>query len=82
MSIHEIDSAKFNTPSSIGGLPLGPVHDETAAATARFWPERSRHSVAAIKLLNRLHRKEDAKPAAPPRQEVLLDEIRDLLKRR
>ena len=52
MSIHEIDSAKFNTPSSIGGLPLGPVHDETAAATARFWPERSRHSVAAIKLLN------------------------------
>jgi large conductance mechanosensitive channel len=36
----------------------------------------------AIKVINRLHRREEAKPAAPPRQEVLLEEIRDLLKRR
>ena len=36
----------------------------------------------AIKLINRLHRKEEAKPAPPPRQEQLLEEIRDLLKRR
>ena len=36
----------------------------------------------AIKVLNRLHRREEAKPAAPPRQELLLEEIRDLLKRR
>jgi large conductance mechanosensitive channel len=36
----------------------------------------------AIKVINRLHRKEEAKPAPPPRQEVLLEEIRDLLKRR
>jgi len=39
-----------------------------------------------IKLINRLKRKEEAKqeaaPAAPPRQEVLLEEIRDLLKGR
>jgi large conductance mechanosensitive channel len=36
-----------------------------------------------VKLINRLRRKEEAKPpAAPPRQEVLLEEIRDLLKRR
>ena len=36
-----------------------------------------------VKLINRLRRKEaEAKPAAPPRQEVLLEEIRDLLKQR
>jgi large conductance mechanosensitive channel len=37
-----------------------------------------------VKLINRMRRKEEAKPAAPPappRQEVLLEEIRDLLKR-
>ena len=36
----------------------------------------------AVKLINRFHRKEEAAPAAPPRQEVLLAEIRDLLKGR
>ena len=39
----------------------------------------------AVKLINRLRREEPAAPAAPaapPRQEVLLEEIRDLLKRR
>jgi large conductance mechanosensitive channel len=38
-----------------------------------------------VKLINNLRRKEEAKPAAPPappRQEVLLEEIRDLLKNR
>jgi len=37
-----------------------------------------------IKVMNRLKRKEEAAPAAPsapPRQEVLLEEIRDLLKK-
>lgn len=36
-----------------------------------------------VKLINRLRRAEEAKPSAPPappRQEVLLEEIRDLLK--
>jgi large conductance mechanosensitive channel len=33
----------------------------------------------AIKGMNRLRIHEDAKPAPPPRQEVLLEEIRDLL---
>ncbi|MBL8266484.1 large-conductance mechanosensitive channel protein MscL [Steroidobacter sp.] len=36
-----------------------------------------------VKLINRLRRAEEAKPAAPappPKQEVLLEEIRDLLK--
>ena len=36
----------------------------------------------AIKGLNHLRRKEEQKPAAPPRQEVLLEEIRDLLRRK
>lgn len=35
----------------------------------------------AIKAINRMKREEPAKPAAPPRQEVLLEEIRDLLKK-
>ena len=36
----------------------------------------------AVKVINRLKRKEEAAPTAPPRQEVLLEEIRDLLKAR
>jgi large conductance mechanosensitive channel len=35
-----------------------------------------------VKLINRTRRQEEAKPTAPPRQEVLLEEIRDLLKQR
>jgi large conductance mechanosensitive channel len=35
-----------------------------------------------VKLINRFKKKEEAAPAAPPRQEVLLGEIRDLLKER
>jgi large conductance mechanosensitive channel len=37
---------------------------------------------ALVKGLNRLKRKEEATPAAPHKQEVLLTEIRDLLKER
>ncbi len=37
----------------------------------------------AVKLINRMKRKEEAAaPAAPPRNEQLLEEIRDLLKRK
>jgi large conductance mechanosensitive channel len=36
----------------------------------------------AVKLINRLKRREEAAPTAPPRQELLLEEIRDLLKHR
>ena len=36
----------------------------------------------AVKVINRLKRDEPAAPAAPPRQEVLLEEIRDLLKQK
>jgi large conductance mechanosensitive channel len=34
-----------------------------------------------VKQVNRFQKKQDAAPAAPPRQEVLLAEIRDLLKK-
>jgi large conductance mechanosensitive channel len=36
----------------------------------------------AVKGMNRLRLHEEAKPAPPPRQEVLLEEIRDLLAKR
>jgi len=36
----------------------------------------------AVKVINRLKREDPPAPAAPPRQEQLLEEIRDLLKRR
>jgi large conductance mechanosensitive channel len=36
----------------------------------------------AVKLISRLRREEPPVPSAPPRQEVLLGEIRDLLKQR
>jgi large conductance mechanosensitive channel len=36
----------------------------------------------AVKIINRLKRREEAAPAAPPRQEKLLEEIRDLLKKK
>ena len=35
----------------------------------------------AIKAMNSMKKKEEEAPAAPPKQEVLLEEIRDLLKR-
>jgi large conductance mechanosensitive channel len=35
-----------------------------------------------VKAVNQLRRQEPAAPAAPPRQEVLLEEIRDLLKKK
>jgi large conductance mechanosensitive channel len=35
-----------------------------------------------VKLINRFRHKEEPAPAAPPRQEILLVEIRDLLKER
>jgi len=36
----------------------------------------------AVKVINRLKREDPPAPAAPPRQEQLLEEIRDLLKKR
>jgi len=36
----------------------------------------------AVKLINRLRKEEPAAPAAPPKQEGLLEEIRDILKKR
>jgi len=36
----------------------------------------------AVRGINRLRKKEEEKPAAPPRQEVLLEQIRDLLEKK
>ena len=36
----------------------------------------------AVKAMNTMKKKEEAKPAAPPKQEVLLEEIRDALQSR
>jgi large conductance mechanosensitive channel len=55
------------------GAFLQTIFDFTIVAFAIF---------LLVKLINRLRRKEEAKPAPPPRQEVLLEEIRDLLKNR
>lgn len=58
------------------GLFLNAVIQFTIVAFAVFW---------LVKVLSRLQRKEEAKPAEPappPRSEVLLEEIRDLLKSR
>jgi len=54
------------------GIFLQALFDFTIVAFAIFM---------LVKLINRLRRKQEAAaPAAPPRQEVLLEEIRDLLK--
>jgi large conductance mechanosensitive channel len=55
------------------GLFVNAVIQFTIVAFAVFW---------LVKVLSRLQRKEEAKPAAPARSEVLLEEIRDLLKAR
>jgi large conductance mechanosensitive channel len=52
------------------GLFLNAVIQFLIVSFAIFW---------LIKALTRLHVREEAAPAAPPRTEVLLEEIRDLL---
>ena len=67
---------KAGAPTLNLGLFINAVIQFTIVAFAVFW---------LVKVLSRLQRKEEAKPAAPPapsRQEVLLEEIRDLLKAR
>ena len=55
------------------GLFLNAIIQFVIVAFAVFW---------LVKVLNTLQRKQAASPAAPPRSEVLLEEIRDLLKAR
>jgi large conductance mechanosensitive channel len=52
------------------GVFLNAVIQFLIVSLAVFW---------MIKVLTRLHVREEAAPAAPPRTEVLLEEIRDLL---
>ena len=55
------------------GVFLNAVIQFLIVSFAVFW---------MIKVLTRLHVRQDAAPAAPPRSEVLLEEIRDLLAER
>jgi large conductance mechanosensitive channel len=55
------------------GLFLNAVIQFLIVSFAIFW---------LIKVLTRLHVRQDAAPAAPPHSEVLLEEIRDLLAER
>src|SRR5437870_12857211 len=55
------------------GVFLNAVIQFLIVSFAVFW---------LIKVLTRLHVREDAAPTAPPRAEVLLEEIRDLLAKR
>jgi large conductance mechanosensitive channel len=52
------------------GLFLNTVIQFLIVSLAIFW---------LIKVLSRFHRREEAPPPAPPKSEVLLEEIRDLL---
>jgi len=72
-----LKEAAGNAPAVVWayGKFLQAVFDFTIIAFAIF---------LAVKGINRLKRREEAAPAAPPappRQEVLLEEIRDLLKK-
>ena len=49
---------------------LGLLLNKVPEVTLWFW---------LIKVLSRFHRREEAPPPAPPKSEVLLEEIRDLL---
>lgn len=80
------------------GIFVGGVHYESlfiAVGDARIMYGRFLQNVVdfliiaaaiflMVRLINRLRRKEEAKPPAapPPREQQLLEEIRDLLKRR
>ena len=78
------------------GLALGGIHFESLAVQvgeARIQYGKFIQSIVdfaiiawviflMVKLINRFHRREQEKPAAPPRDVQLLEEIRDLLKNR
>jgi len=64
------DAQKVGAVTLNFGVFLNAVIQFLIISFAIFW---------LIKVLTRLHVREDAKPAPPPRSEVLLEEIRDLL---
>ena len=64
------DAQKAGAVAVNFGVFLNAVIQFLIISFAIFW---------LIKVLTRLHVREDAKPAPPPRSEVLLVEIRDLL---
>lgn len=72
-TFHTLKAAKAAGATVIGyGLFVNAVVQFTIVAFAIF---------ILIKQINRLKKAEESIPATPPRQEVLLEEIRDILKR-
>jgi large conductance mechanosensitive channel len=67
------DAQKAGAVTLNFGVFLNAIIQFLIVSFAVFW---------MIKLLTRLHVREDAAPAPPPRSEVLLEEIRDLLAQR
>ncbi len=67
------DARKANAPILAYGPFLQTIVDFLIIAFAIF---------LLVKQVNRFRKEEEAAPAPPPRQEVLLEEIRDLLKAR
>ncbi len=71
---HTVDeAAKAGAVTLNWGLFVNTIINFLIVAVAMFF---------VVKSLNRLKKKEEAAPAAPPQVEVLLTEIRDLLKQR
>ena len=66
------DAQKAGAVTLNFGVFLNAVIQFLIVSFAVFW---------IIKVLTRLHLRQDAAPAPPPRSEVLLEEIRDLLAR-
>src|SRR5437588_7206472 len=64
------DAQKAGAVTLNFGVFLNAVIQFLIVSFAVFW---------LVKTLTRLHMREDAKPAPPPRSEALLEEIRDLL---
>jgi large conductance mechanosensitive channel len=65
------DAQKAGAPTLNLGLFINTIINFVIVSFAIFW---------VVKLLTRLRIREDAKPAGPSKSEVLLSEIRDLLK--
>jgi large conductance mechanosensitive channel len=65
-----VDAQKAGAVTLNIGVFLNAVIQFLIVSCAVFW---------LIKALTRLHMRQDAAPAGPPRTEVLLEEIRDLL---
>ena len=86
-----IDFAEYYVNLSGGGFPSLAAATEAGAATINYGVFINAVvnflivgfcMFVLVKQVNRFYRRQEAAPPAPPRAEVLLEEIRDLLKNR